>query len=153
MDTSAWRFFPHSLIGALGVVIAVNGYMLYDAITTFPGEAGQDGFDLSNEYSKVEAAVKAQAALGWKVDADVTVAKTPVLTLLDKSGAGLDATEIVATAERPVGPPSTTTLAFKPVGNGRFTADTTLWSGQWDMMLAIKSGGHEYKATRRVVVK
>lgn len=152
MDQTAWRFFPHALIGALGFVVAVNCYMLYDAITTFPGQAGEDGFDLSNEYSKVLAVAKAQQALGWKVDADVTAAKAPVLTLLDKTGAGLDATDIVATAERPVGPPSKTPLVFKPLGNGRYATDTTLWSGQWDILLEIKSSGHVYKATRRVKV-
>jgi nitrogen fixation protein FixH len=53
MNTTVWRWFPHAMIAALGLVIAVNLYMVYDAYRTFPGVAGRDGFDLSNEYKRV----------------------------------------------------------------------------------------------------
>jgi nitrogen fixation protein FixH len=40
--TSAWRFYPLALIGALGFVILVNVAMAYTAIKTFPGDAVRD---------------------------------------------------------------------------------------------------------------
>jgi nitrogen fixation protein FixH len=152
MDTTVWRWFPHGLIAAMGMVFAVNGYMVYDAYHTFPGAAGQDGFDLSNKYERVLATAQQQAALGWQLETDVTTTHYPVLRLSDRNGVPLAADAIEARAERPIGPPQTTPLPFRPIGDGRFQADTTLFRGQWDIMLTVRADGQSYSATRRVVV-
>lgn len=153
MDTTIWRWFPVVLIAAMGFVFAVNGYMIYDALETFPGQAGQDGFDLSNGYQRVLATAQRQAALGWKIETDVTQSHVPVLQLNDRNGAPIGAATIEARAERPVGPAETTVLSFQPVGGDRFQADKSLFSGQWDIMLTVRAGGQTYTATRRVIVK
>lgn len=153
MNTNVWRWFPHGLIGSMAIVFAVNGYMVYTAMHSFPGVAGTDGFDLSNDYKRVLAAAQQQAALGWQIEADVDTAKYPVIRLTDRTGAPLTATAIDAHAERPVGPSETTALTFRPVGQGRYQADTSLFSGQWDVMLTVHADGRLYSATRRVVVK
>jgi nitrogen fixation protein FixH len=44
-------------------------------------------------------------------------------------------------------------LTFHPLGDGRYQADTSLFSGQWDIMLTVKADGRQYNATRRVVVR
>ncbi len=153
MNKTAWRWFPAGMIAAMAVVFAINGTMIYDAVTTFPGQAGQDGFDLSNEYQRVLATARQQAALGWQVEAGVTAARTPVLRLTGRNGTPLQDVAIDARAERPVGPEDTTVLTFRAKGDGRFLADTTLFSGQWDILLRVRADGHAYSATRRVVVK
>jgi nitrogen fixation protein FixH len=153
MNTTVWRWFPHAMIAALGLVIAVNLYMVYDAYRTFPGVAGRDGFDLSNEYGRVMATARRQAALGWQVEADVTQERFPALRLTNRAGVPLAATEIKAQAERPVGPVDSTSLTFRPVGDGAYRADTSLYSGQWDIMLTVQADGQLFNATRRVVVK
>ncbi|HQT78230.1 MAG TPA: FixH family protein [Rhodopila sp.] len=152
-QNSAWRWFPHGLAGAMAIAFAVNGYMVYDAVTTFPGAAGTDGFDLSNHYDRVLSAKQRQAALGWMVDAKVGADHFPVLHLTDRNGVPLVPAAIEAQAERPVGPKSTTALSFKPHGNGLYQAETSLFSGQWDIMLTIRSDGRLYSTTRRVVVR
>ncbi len=153
MDTTVWRWFPIGLIGVMGLVFAINGVMIYDAVQTFPGAAGEDGFDLSNEYKRVLAAAERQAALGWQIEAEVTPAHFPVLRLTDRSGAPLAPVAIEAHAERPIGPLDSTALQFHPVGDGKFQADTSLFSGQWDIMLTVRSNDGRYRATRRVIVK
>lgn len=153
MNTSVWRWFPHAMIGALGLVVAANGIMIYDAYSTFPGMAGRDGFDLSNEYGRVLATAQRQAALGWQVDADVTADRFPALRVVDRTGAPLAAAEIVAQVERPVGPEGPTPLTFRAVGDGVYQGDMSLFSGQWDIMLTVRADGREFNATRRVVVK
>lgn len=153
MDTTVWRWFPAGLIAAMGLVVAVNGYMVYDALETFPGQAGQDGFDLSNEYQRVLATAQQQAALGWHVEAETAGGRVPVLHLTGRDGAPLDGVTIDAKAERPVGPADSTALSFRAVGNGRFEADKSLFSGQWDILVTIRAAGHTYSTTRRVVVK
>jgi nitrogen fixation protein FixH len=153
MNTTVWRWFPHAMIAALGLVIVVNFLMVYDAYHTFPGVAGRDGFDLSNEYGRVLATVQRQTELGWQIEAEVADGRFPVLRLTDRTGAPLRVSAINALAERPVGPTDSTALEFRAAGDGRYQADTSLYSGQWDMMLTLQADGQEYRATRRVVVK
>ena len=137
----------------MAAVFAINGYMVYSALHTFPGRAGQDGFDLSNEYKRVLATAQQQAALGWQIDAVVTAQQIPELRLSDRNGAPLSSAAIEARAERPIGPPETTELGFRDMADGRFQADRTLAPGQWDIMLTIRVDNHHTTATRRVIVK
>ena len=137
----------------MAAVFAMNGWMVYNALHTFPGQAGQDGFDLSNEYKRVLATAQQQAALGWQIAAETTEAGLPVLQLTDAKGGALAATAIEAQAERPVGPPETTALSFRSMANGQYRADKVLAPGQWDIMLTIRADGRRYSATRRVFVK
>jgi nitrogen fixation protein FixH len=153
MNTNVWRWFPFWLIAAMGIVFVVNGYMVYDAYHTFPGIAGTDGFDLSNQYKRVLATAQQQAALGWQIEADATDHRFPVLRLTDRAGAPLAASDINAQAERPLGPVEATALTFRAIGDGRYQADTSLVSGQWDIMLTVHADGRQYSATRRLVVK
>jgi nitrogen fixation protein FixH len=135
------------------LVFLVNAYMVYDAYTTFPGVAGQDGFDLSNEYKQVLEAARQQAALGWQVEAGIGDGQFATLRLTGKDGATLTPVTVAARAERPVGPPSTTVLTFHPVGEGRYRANEVLGTGQWDVMLNIQANGHVFNATRRVAAQ
>jgi nitrogen fixation protein FixH len=153
MSTTIWRWFPHGLIASMGLVFLVNGYMVYDAYRTFPGTAGTDGFDLSNEYKRVLATAQQQAALGWQIEAEASSERYPVLRLTDRMGAPLTAATIDAQAERPVGPAAATALTFRPAGDGRYQGDAALVSGQWDIMLTVHSDGRLYSATRRLVIQ
>jgi nitrogen fixation protein FixH len=153
MNTTVWRWFPYGLIATMGLVFLVNGYMVYDAFSTFPGVSGKDGFDVSNEYKRVLETAQQQAALGWQLEAGLADDRFPVLRLTDRTGAPLTASMIDAQAERPVGPIDRTSLAFRPIGDGRYQSDTSLYSGQWDIMLTVHTVGPEYRATRRLAVK
>lgn len=153
MRISGWQWFPVGLIAAMGVVFAVNVAMVYDAYQSFPGVAGADGFDLSNQYKRVLATAQHQADLGWQVQAEVPAGQPPALRLTNHDATPLNATVITAQAERPVGPAATTVLAFRQVADGRYQADTALAPGQWDLMLTILADGQQYAATRRVIVK
>jgi nitrogen fixation protein FixH len=153
MSTTIWRWFPHGLIASMGLVFLVNAYMVYDAYSTFPGTAGTDGFDLSNEYNQVLAATQQQAALGWRIEASEAAGHYPVLRLTDRTGIPLTAITIDARAERPLGPANVTALTFHPIGDGRYRADTVLVSGQWDIMLIVHADGRPYSATRRLVMQ
>src|ERR1039457_524351 len=75
---SAWRWFPLWVALSLLVVIIVNGGMMWAALSTFPGAAGSDGFDLSNNYDKVLDRVAQQQALGWTVQASVAADAHPL---------------------------------------------------------------------------
>jgi nitrogen fixation protein FixH len=137
----------------MGVVVAVNVAMVSFALHTFPGQAGSDGFDLSNHYDEVLARVQQEQALGWDVRVLPGDAGHPVLVLADRSGAPLRGAQVEATAERPLGPPQTTHLVFRDEGHGRYVADAALtMPGQWELQLSASAQGHTIAATRRIVI-
>ena len=147
-----WRLFPVWLITAMLMVAAVNGYLVYAAVQSFPGQAGADGFDLSNSYDKVINTAQQQAALGWRLDATIDTARRPVLRLVSAVGTPLPLADIDAKAERPVGPEERTLLAFRDAGAGRYEAVDPLAAGQWDVLLTVRADGHTYTTTRRLTV-
>ncbi|MGA3403748.1 MAG: FixH family protein [Acetobacteraceae bacterium] len=150
---AAWQWFPWAVVAAMGVVVAVNIAMVSFALHTFPGQAGSDGFDLSNHYDQVLEKVQRDAALGWVVRLLPGDAGHPVLVLTDRSGAPLRDAQVQATAERPLGPPETTHLVFRAEGAGRYVADAALtMPGQWELQLSASAQGHTIAATRRIVV-
>ena len=136
------------------VVVVVNFGMAYTALHTFPGNAGGDGFDLSNHYDAVLARMKQQEALGWVVRAAVDKAGRPVVELTDRSGAVLAGAGIAATAQRPLGDPHAVGEQFSEIAPGRYLGHAVLdEKGQWDLELSATAGGHELSTTRRLVVR
>lgn len=149
-----WPFFPWFIAAAMGVVIVVNSFMAYSALSTFPGTAGGDGFDLSNNYNAILARMKQEVALGWTVRAEVDKAGHPVVVLTDRSGNVLAGVAIEATAQRPLGDQHTTNVRFSEVSPGRYLGAAVLdEKGQWDLEVSATAGGHEFMTTRRLVVR
>ncbi|MBS0644351.1 MAG: FixH family protein [Acetobacteraceae bacterium] len=153
MNTSSWRWFPVWLIAAMVGVAIVNGYMVYAAVKSFPGPVGMDGIDLRNDYNRVLDVESVQAALGWRVETSIDAQRRPLLMVVDREGQPLPAARIDVEAERPVGPKDHTVLALRDLGQGRLQSDTTLFSGQWDLLVTVHSGDHVYSTTRRVMVR
>ena len=151
---SAWRWFPWWLAGAMAMVFAVNGYMIFAALETFPGVAGRDGFDLSNSYDRVLDVAAREAALGWKLDARAGAAGHASITLTDRAGAALQGAQVTARAERPLGPRMDLPITFRDAGQGRYEAQQVLpEKGQWDLLLSATVEDRSTSATRRVVVR
>jgi nitrogen fixation protein FixH len=153
MNVTRWRWFPLGLAAAMGCAVAVNGIMVYAACSGFPGVAGADGFDLSNQYNRVLAAARQQGELGWQIAADAPDSRSPVLRLSASDGSPLEVTSITARAERPVGPVDAIRLSFHQGADQGYRTDTSLPAGQWDIMLTILADGRSFSATRRIVVK
>jgi len=150
---SAWRYFPHAMIAALGLMVAVDGGLGYIAINSFPGKAATDVFDHSNSYDEVLAVAEREAKLGWTMKPAVQDA-TPVLDLTDRDGVPLQGAKITAVAERPLGAPFTTTLKFDEGPAGHYVSDSKLvLPGQWDLKLEVLASKDGLHATRRVLVK
>ena len=148
-----WRRFPLWLGAAMLAVFAVNGLMVYDAVTSFPGEAGTDGFDLGNRYDSVLAADAAQRGLGWVVRAEAAADHPPVVALSHQA-APLAGATLTGSAERPVGPRTTQVLAFRETAPGRYEAASPLPGlGQWDLHLHVRHDGQDMLLTRRVGVR
>jgi len=151
---SPWRLFPWAVAGFMSIVVAVNLGMVWSALHSFPGQAGGDGFDLSNRYDAVLARVAVQSALGWSVAAGIDPAGHVVVHVADQSHAALAGAALEGIARRPLGAPEETKLAFRETTPGRYVAEAPLEAkGQWEVLLSVSALGHDTAATRRVIVR
>ena len=151
---SLWRFFPIGVIAAIGVVVAVNGGMVYLALYGFPGQAGSEDFALSNHYDAVLERAQREAALGWTLAAQADETGRPVVMLFGSDRTPLRGASVAGYAARPVGSPQSRRLVFSEKSAGRYVADVVLpQAGQWDLTLSASAEGHDLAATRRVVVR
>lgn len=148
-----WAWFPIGLIASMFLVFLVNGYMVYTALASFPGEAGADGFDLSNNYDKVLGTVARQQKLGWTVETGLDHANHPALRLAGAAGSPLPPAVIEARAERPVGPAEATPLTFHQAEPTRYVTDRSLPRGQWDLVLTVRAAGQTLTTTSRLIVQ
>jgi nitrogen fixation protein FixH len=154
MRPSHWKLFPLAIIAGLGVVVLVNVGMVYAALHSFPGKAGDEDFALSNRYDAVLEREQREASLGWTVVARTDVGGVPEITLADRDGSPLRGAVVAATAERPLGAPERRALVFHEAEHGRYVADASLpEAGQWELTLSASFGGHDLAATRRVIVR
>jgi len=149
-----WNLYPWCLALGMGVVISVNMGMVYAALSTFPGIAGSDGFDLSNHYDKVLSRVKQRDDLGWRLTVAATPEGRPVIELTGPAGNALAGARVMATAERPVGDAHTTPVTFIETVPGHYAGQATLdEKGQWDIAITASAGGHDFVTTRRLIAR
>ena len=142
---TGWRFFPLAIIGGLGLVVAVNGLMIWQALATFPGKAGRDGFALSNRYNMVLERSDQQTALGLTVRSEVDAKRHPVVILSDLAGQPMVWFGVRMSLMTP--------LTFADQGGGRYVADLALdAAGQWDVLITAETDGKTLTVTRRVHV-
>jgi nitrogen fixation protein FixH len=146
-----WRHFPRYLILAMGVVMAVNVRFIYFAVTTFPGEVGQDEFGMSNHYDSVLAAKAAQDSLGWTASLR-SEGMTPLLHLAGPDGRPLAGAVVTAQAERPIGTDAPLALGFTERGL-EYTGVALPAGGQWDLRLIIRRANQEIRITRRLIIQ
>ncbi len=152
-QNSPWRWFPVASLGALGLIVVVNMVMIYYALHTFPGDTVRGGFEASNAYEQVIERAEQQATLGWQLDAKTDGGRV-VLHATTRDGQKLANAVVTGTAMRPLGPRMTTPLAFDAEAGANFRSETALpQPGQWDVQVQIASGGEQFVATRRVMVK
>ena len=148
---SAWRWFPAAMLGSIAVVFVVNGAMIYAAVSTFPGQAGEDGFDLSNAYARVQDGAARQAALGWQLALEPDDGRHVVARVTGGDGAPLPGAGVAVRAERPVGPAAATVLLFGGDGD-RLVSLETLPAGRWTVQVTIAAGGQTLTTTRRLTI-
>ncbi len=136
------------MVSFFAVIIAVNVFMAYSAVHTFPGLEVENSYVASQEFNKRAAA---QRALGWSV-ALTREGNELVLNLQDKDGNEVLPASIHAVIGRPTFAGDDITLDFRLVGNAyRATAD--LAPGPWRLFLdAVAQDGTLYKKRLKLVV-
>ena len=125
-----------------GLIFAVNFFMAYSAVSTFPGMevsssyADSQSFDLRRD---------AQEALGWQASVITPGDGTLVLHLLDSDGALVAPAELTALLTRPTNQREDQTLVLRRE-NGAFVAPVALSDRQWRLRLTgVARDGTEYR--------
>lgn len=130
-------------VGAFAIIIGVNVFMAFNAVSTFPGlevtssYADSQDFDLRRE---------AQEELGWTAQVELDeVAGTLTLHLLDATGQPAVPAEIEALLTRPTTRDADQMLNLTRSG-GAFVAPVEISPGRWRLRLTGEaSDGTAYR--------
>ena len=155
---STW--IPWIFVIGMLVVFAVNGVLVYLALSTWTGIETKNYYQKGIAYNDNLAGAERQAQLGWTVAAtltpDATTAKAQTVRAVyrDRSGVPVTDLRIRAYLVRPVHEGYDQTLALAHTGNGVYEATTTVpLPGQWELRLvALGPAGETHQTTTRVSV-
>lgn len=143
----------HVLIGtvsAFSVIIAVNLFMAYKAVSTFPGVEARNTYYASQNF---DVARKAQLALGWEVsetyqDGQLTLRITEAATGLP--GAVADLQVLVGRATE--AQQDTVPVFIRDAG--AYVAPVDLGPGKWLLRIeAVAEDGTLFRQQRQLFVK
>jgi nitrogen fixation protein FixH len=129
-------------VGGFGLIFAVNFFMAYSAVSTFPG------MEVSSSYADSQTfdlRRRAQDALGWEARVEIPGDGTLILHLRDRDGALVAPAELTALLTRPTSRVDDQLLDLTR-RNGAFVAPAALADGQWRLRLTgVARDGTEYR--------
>lgn len=144
-----------ALLLSFAVVVGINGYFIFAAERTYPGEDVSRPYLQGLEYNRILDAHVRQAALGWHAtiagvrDADGTAAIA--LTLADRSGAPLSGVRLSGILRHPMDEERDRSIVFVGEGNGRYVGRVAhAGAGRWDVVVMARSGHEPFEAKRRI---
>jgi nitrogen fixation protein FixH len=136
------------MVAFFGVIITVNLFLAFSAVSTFPGLEVENSYVASQQFNKRAAA---QRALGWRVQF-TREGNELVLNLQDRDGNEVIPASISAVIGRPTFAGDDITLDFRLVGN-EYRAKVDLAPGPWRLFLdAVAQDGTLYKKRLQLVV-
>ncbi|GEO81060.1 FixH family protein [Pararhodospirillum oryzae] len=163
---SLW--IPGVLIGAFGIVVAVNMVMLVLAVRTFGGVSTPTAYVEGLAYNHEIATARAEASLGWSAEVQVTPAVSapgvrgaegpwPVriaARVVDASGQPVEGLDVDAVLRRPSDASLDRPLALASLGQGRWQGALDLPApGLWELrFVARKAEGGVARVRQRVVI-
>lgn len=131
--------------GAFGVIIAVNFYLAYNAVSTFPGLEVRNTYVASQHFDDKR---EAQLALGWTIEADHKDGQV-VLSITDENGP-VEVQSLSATLGRATTVADDLTPDFTFNGTA-YVAPVDLRDGNWNIrMVAVAPDGTPFE--QRVVL-
>lgn len=128
------------LVGGFGIVICVNFYMASLAVGGFHGTVVENSYVASQNFNDwLEEADEAKA-LGWTA----TAVRDEAGYVVIETGAVPEGSLIKAELRRPLGTREYASLAFAPLGEGRYRSTQKVAPGRWTIRLFIEAGGQKW---------
>lgn len=129
-------------VGGFGIIIGVNLFMAYNAVSTFPGLEVSSSYADSQTFDERR---EAQEALGWHASVEIPGDGTLILHLVDDDGAPVAPAELTALLTRPTSREMDQPLALTR-DRGAFVAPADLPEGRWRLRLTgTARDGTEYR--------
>ena len=132
------------LLAFFGTVGAVNGALVYFALTTFRGEVENHAYDRGLAYNREIANAREQAARDWNVD--VSFARQPTSETLfsvlarDAQGAEISGVKMTIALASPADTKNDVSLALSETSPGRYEGHVTIGSGWRNIILVATRG-------------
>lgn len=128
------RMVLGGFVGAFGLIIAVNVYMAYSAISTFPGLEVPNSYVASQVFDSQR---RAQEDLGWRIESGY---RDGVLTVgfRDRDGYPVRVDALSAVVARPTHRRDDRIPEFR-YETGTFTAPLDLAPGAWNLMVEARA--------------
>ncbi|MDQ1080277.1 FixH family protein [Pseudoroseomonas cervicalis] len=151
-DPRRGRWIPWIFVLAMGVVIAVNGVLIWQALSTFTGVTTGHAYDRGLAYNDVLAESARQEALGWQARLRVE-GHALRIAIDDREGRPVPGL-LRGDLERPL-EGGAVPLTLEAEGPGRYRAALDLpRAGQWEARLVLTGpGGREFDIRERIVVR
>jgi nitrogen fixation protein FixH len=153
---TGWTVFI-TLLGFFGVIFAVNGVMIHEAVSTMSGVDTDSAYQAGRMFEHDVALAKAQDARQWHVDATVTPTRSGALlhvTARDAAGLALHDIDASAVFERPTDRRLDRAVDVAPDGPGQFHGDVSIEPGQWDLVIVLsRHGGELFRSKNRILLK
>ena len=141
-------------LGFFGVVLAVNGAMVYSAVSTHTGLVANEPYRKGLHYNARIAADERQTRLGWVETLEVSRKGRVSLTLTEVNGIGVGRLEVAGVLGRPSTNRYDIKLDLSEVGPARYAADAgALEPGSWLLALEARRPGDVepvYRSRRRL---
>lgn len=146
------RFVLIAFIAFFGTIALVNGIMMTLAYRTMPGLDVRNGYDASQRYNGEIAAMRDQAARGWKADMTLklTGQTAPVaIELRDASGTAMTGLGLSARLSHPADRKVDQLVDLTETGPGRYEATfQNVNRGTWDVVIEARRGNERLYTTR-----
>ncbi len=140
----------------LALVVAVNMVLLLFALRSSPGLVVTNAYERGRSYDVEIERSEAQDALGWVLDIrHDSGAGRIVGRLAYTQGGYIPGLVVSAIADRPIGRLAAIDVPLSAVGSARYAGSFRPEArGAWDITVIAQDGaGHEFRATRRVIVR
>lgn len=156
-ELKGWMVFAF-MIAFFGVVIGVNAFMAYAALSTFGGVDADSAYRAGQVFEYDVAMAKMQDAQRWQVEAKITRANDGTMLLdiaaRDMTGAplvGLTATAVLA---RPTDRRLDRAVSVRENAPGRYNGSIAIPAGQWDLVIELaRQGERQFRSKNRVIIR
>jgi nitrogen fixation protein FixH len=148
-------YIPWIFIAAFALVFAVNGTMIWFAVSSFSGLYGNGAREREYHYNQVIAEQKARDALGWKINTSWRAEENRLqIDVVQADGSALPGARINAQLVRPAEKQTPLALELAEFGDGRFAGYVNLPKrGNWDLDILVVAQGHDFAITRRLFLQ
>lgn len=146
-----------SMIAFFAVISLVNGIMIRFAVTTFGGVETSSSYQAGLKFSRENAAVRAQDALHWQVNAGAHAAGERTLVEVsarDADGRPINGLTATAILSHPMDRRADETVALSLENAGHFRGTTIALSGQRDLVIELfRDGERLFRSRNRIVLR